>query len=306
MHQTCVYGSDEEFLSMALPFIDNGLAADDPVLAATTTANVELLRRALGTRAGRIDYIDSLAFGRRPPERLTAVDRYWRRHAPRTGGRVRIIAEPIWRGRSRREVTAWTCLESTLNVLFGGRDIQVVCPYDSRVVPEPIIADAQRTHPEILVGERTMASGEYVHPTVFTAKGPEPESLLVPANPMGGRFDAVDLAGVRDEAMSYARRLYVPGARARDLVFAVNEVTTNVILHGAGYGNVWFWTEEDELICEVTDDTVHGPLAPFEGSPPPLDQRGRGLWLVRQLCDRVHMASSDGRTVVRMHMLLRS
>ena len=35
-HRACVYGSDRQFLEMALPFLETGLANGEPVLAVTT------------------------------------------------------------------------------------------------------------------------------------------------------------------------------------------------------------------------------------------------------------------------------
>jgi anti-sigma regulatory factor (Ser/Thr protein kinase) len=306
-HRCCVCASDDEYLAAAVPFIEAGLVRDDPVLATVPRANSALLRRALGARAGWIDYTEPVAFGHRPPERLAALDRYWRQNAPRVaGGRLRVLCEPVWAGRSPREIAAWTYLESHVNVLFGAADVSVLCLYDTRVVPAGIVAECRRTHPELVRGGRVRPSEHYVHPTVYSTGPLEPGSAPVPVDPMGGPFTASDLVSVRDEALAYARRRGVSRARALDLVFAVNEATANAVLHGSGRGSVWFWAEDDELICEVTDDSGDGGAAigPFAGCPPPRDECGRGLWLVRQLCDRVHIGVANGRTVVRMHLAI--
>jgi hypothetical protein len=38
--------------------------------------------------------------------------------------------------------------------------------------------------------------------------------------------------------------------------------------------------------------------------PPRTADRGRGLWLVNQLCDLVELRSDEEETVVRLHMTL--
>lgn len=81
-HQACICGSDRQFLEMALPFLETGLANGEPVLAVTTPANLELISAALGVRAGDVDYAESAFFGRRPPQRIAAFHRYSQRHAP--------------------------------------------------------------------------------------------------------------------------------------------------------------------------------------------------------------------------------
>ncbi len=48
IHQACLYGSDDEFQAMALPFVNAGLAAGEPVLVATTAGSAALLKEGLG------------------------------------------------------------------------------------------------------------------------------------------------------------------------------------------------------------------------------------------------------------------
>nr|WP_274613951.1 sensor histidine kinase [Streptomonospora nanhaiensis] len=305
-HQACVYGSDDEFLAMALPFTGHGVDSGDPVLAALTPANAALLDQALGPRSRRVDYVDPARFGHRPPERLSAIDRYWRGHAARgRAERVRILAEPVWAGRSPREIAAWAHLESSLTPLFGATNLWLVCAYDTRRVPPRVVEAARRTHPELVRAGRVRPNDAYVPPGVFAAGGAVEEPSSLPADLMGGQFTPADLSRLRADALAYADRLGVPRSRALDLVIAVNEVVTNVVLHGGGTGSVWFWTEDDEVVCEVAQDTAYLVVPPFAGSPPALDERGGGLWIVRQLCDRVHLGSVGGRSVVRLHLLVR-
>ncbi len=70
-HRACLYGSDRQFLEMALPFLETGLANGEPVLAVTTPANLELISSALGTRADDVDYAES-AFDSRHRSRRSA------------------------------------------------------------------------------------------------------------------------------------------------------------------------------------------------------------------------------------------
>lgn len=160
VHQAGIYGSAEEFLAMAVPFIEDGLALGEPVLVTTTPANLELLGDALGARAQQLDYAETAYFGRRPPQRVDAFHRYWRRHAGAApGGRVRILAEPVWTGRAAAEVTAWRRMESGLNVLLADTGIWMICPYDARVVDPAIVADARRTHPARMDGRCAGCAG---------------------------------------------------------------------------------------------------------------------------------------------------
>ena len=52
VHQALIYSSDEEFLDVALPFVEGAVSAEEPALVAVQERNVENLRSALGGREG--------------------------------------------------------------------------------------------------------------------------------------------------------------------------------------------------------------------------------------------------------------
>ena len=64
-------------------------------------------------------------------------------------GPVRIVGEPIWAGRTDVEYPACVVHEALINNAFAGRDLAVLCPYAVGALPPPVLADAERTHPEL-------------------------------------------------------------------------------------------------------------------------------------------------------------
>src|SRR5690349_7058792 len=50
-HETAFYGSDDDFLAHAVPFLEDGLRAGEPSVVACTESNASLLRAALGDAA---------------------------------------------------------------------------------------------------------------------------------------------------------------------------------------------------------------------------------------------------------------
>ncbi|WP_042404050.1 MEDS domain-containing protein [Streptacidiphilus carbonis] len=238
-HQVCVYGSDEEFLAMALPFVEEGFRLGEPVLAATTSANLELLTEALGEQADRLDFAETAYFGRRPPQRVAAFERYWRHSSAPDGGgtsrangaarrrHVRIIAEPVWAGRSRAEAAAWKQMESQLNALLTDTDIWMICPYDSRIAGPDVLADALRTHPQRIDGTRISASDDYLEPVHFRAQSPAAAPLDPPptrAARLCWSSPASGSARLRGFVADHAMKLGLERERAELLVLAVAEV----------------------------------------------------------------------------------
>ena len=116
---------------------------------------------------------------------------------------------------------------------------------------------------------------------------------------------AAGLIGTRELVRSAAAEAALPPERVAEVVLAAHEVAMNALTHGHGHGAVRIWRADSELVCEVED---HGPglSDPDEGCRPPDTHRdrGRGLWITRQLCDRVEIESAPGGTLVRLHWQL--
>lgn len=329
-HQVCVYGSDEEFLAMALPFVEEGFRRDEPVLAATTSANLELLSEALGERAGRLDFAETAYFGRRPPQRVAAFERYWRHTSgSRTGARsqVRILAEPVWAGRSRAEAAAWKQMESQLNTLLTDTDIWMVCPYDSRLAGPDVLADALRTHPERIDGSRVTASPDYLEPGRFRAQGPAvpaPEPAPARAARLRWGEPAPGTAHLRGFVAQHAMALGLDLERAELLVLAVAEVarllahaaavsaptgTAGTDADGGEPASIAIWGRPRSIAVELTqpglrpadgvlDDPVLGYRLPSLEGPRP----GEGLWLARQISESVEVRVTDAGCTVRLEL----
>jgi MEDS: MEthanogen/methylotroph, DcmR Sensory domain len=302
-HRACVYGSDQQFLQTAVPFLAEGLAAGAPVLAVTTPANLELISAALGSSGGEVDYAESAFFGRRPPQRVAAFYRYWKNHASGRGGNsdsngVRILAELVWAGRSAREIAAWTRMESALNVVLAPASISMICPYDTRTLGPDIVAGALRTHPAQIAGSRLSPSPDFTDPAEFVRScdtGPLPEP---PADTAAFPFDG-DLRGLRRFIADRAAAYGVTGDRADTLVLAVSEVGAYLKNQGPGTAAVRAWEQPGAVVCDFRQPGV-SVSDPFVGLRPARlePSAGDGLWLANQVCDRMEIRSgADGSTI---------
>jgi hypothetical protein len=87
-----------------------------------------------------------------------------------------------------------------------------------------------------------------------------------------------------------------------DFVLALNEAMTNALKYDAPPRAVRLWRSGPHVIGEVVGcGRIEDPLA-GRRRPSPIATRGRGLWMVNQLCDLVQLRSTGCRTTLRMHM----
>ena len=129
-HDAFVYSSAEEFLAAAVPFVRDGLAANEPVLGAPTRANADLLRKELGILADAVDWHPDR---HRPVERLALFVRYAEAMLARRARRIRLLGEPAWPASASSPATAeWKRLESYFNVALAQYPVWLVCPYAAR------------------------------------------------------------------------------------------------------------------------------------------------------------------------------
>jgi anti-sigma regulatory factor (Ser/Thr protein kinase) len=125
--------------------------------------------------------------------------------------------------------------------------------------------------------------------------------------PLGAASAEMDfsLSSLRAARRLVAREAELAGlglGRREDLVLAVDELTTNSVTHGGGHGGLSVWRTKTEIVCEVRDEGhISDPLTGTR-QPRPEQLTGRGLWVVGCLCDRVQIASSPGRTAVRVQI----
>jgi anti-sigma regulatory factor (Ser/Thr protein kinase) len=304
-HQALLYGSEDEFLAGAVPFIRDGLENGDPIRIATTGRNVGWLRAALGADAQHVAFCDCDQWYRHPVRALAALDRAVRA-AAQDGQRLRMIGEPIWLARTASQSREWARHESLVNAAVAAVNAALVCSYDTRVVDPEVVATVAQTHPQLVVDGDRRPSPAYTDPAVFNAEChrlPLPE---LPPPTLWLRFQRMDqLVTMRAFVASHAAQAGAGAQPVAQFVQAVNEVTTNVIEHGGGSGVLQIWTDPHTIMCEVSDTGVGlpDPLAGY--LPPPVNRpRGRGLWLARQFSDLVEVHSDSAGTTVRLHLTL--
>ncbi|WP_199440198.1 sensor histidine kinase [Umezawaea beigongshangensis] len=297
VHPALFYAGSAEYLAGTVPFVTDGLDAGEPVAVAVPGPQLDLLRAALGERAGRVRFLDMTRAGRNPGRIIPWVLRAFADQ--HSSGHVRIIGEPIWPGRSETEYPACVQHEALINHAFTGRHVTILCPYDTVGLDPLVLADAEATHP-VLVDSRGQRPSERYAPDHVVRTYNRPLSPPPPgATALAVRTEELGL--LRRVAAERARTAGLSGERVEDVLLTVTELAANSIVHGGGSGTVHLWADADHLVVQSSDSGhITDPLA---GRLPAAQQQtgGRGLVLVNHLADLVRVHSTAVGTVVRAH-----
>ena len=114
--------------------------------------------------------------------------------------------------------------------------------------------------------------------------------------------DPAEIARIRADLGDLAVRNGFTG-RAGDLVLALDEVIANAQEHGRAPIAVEAWVD-GRIVVEVSDVGGGFDRAQVWSThpPAPYGQRGRGLWITRQLTDVVSIRSGARGTTVRIEL----
>jgi anti-sigma regulatory factor (Ser/Thr protein kinase) len=299
-HEALLYSGWPEFLEGTIPFIRDGVRADEPVLVVESLDKIAQLKVALGDEANQVMFADMAGVGANPARIIPAWQDFVSRHLA-SGKRLRGIGEPIWKERPEDELIECQRHESLLNVAFGdGRPWWLLCPYDTEKLDAAVIDEARRSHE--FVSERGHARRSERFRGIEASGAPFDVPLPDRGTAVGQlAFRLAELPSLRLLVSRQADTFGLGAGRSAELVAAVNEVATNSICHGGGGGNFKIWRESDALICEIRDKgRFDKPLSDRER--PATSSSPRGLWLANQLCDLVQIRTLPDGTVVRLHM----
>jgi anti-sigma regulatory factor (Ser/Thr protein kinase) len=296
-HGALLYAGDAEFVDAVVPYIREGLDANEPTLVVVQRRKIDLLREALGDATAEVRLADMTSVGANPARIIPE----WRRFvtAHEGNGRVRGVGEPLYAERQAAERAECHVHEALLNLALSDAPLSLLCPYDIDALPSDDIERAIDNHPIVHAGAHKRENTEY-GATIEWFGGDLPEPP-VPAERL--EFDLGTLSVVRGMVEVAAHAFGLDNRQRHDCVLAVSEIATNSLLHGGGRGSFRCWAETDRFVCEVADrgrivEPLVGRVQPVRGQV-----GGYGVWLANQLADLVQIRSNAQRTVVRLHVL---
>ena len=299
-HNLFPYDDDGALVDRVAPFLAAGVAAREAVVFVVDPRKRALLCDALGPLADRVSHIDRDGYYTRPEAALAGYDASIRRSIKDGAPRVRVFGElPLCR--TQEESDTWILYEALLNPAFAHHPVTIVCGLDAREQPDSILQGSWETHPRTM-GEGWSDNSHYHDPAhVVRARTPAPDHVsgltTVPCE--------TDPRTLRRRLVAEMAAAEVPDARAQDMLTAVGEVLANAHRHGGGARAVRAGRVGQHFVCEVSDhgagldDPLAGYLPPHQGHA-----HGAGLWVARQMTDRLEMISTSHGLTTRLWIAL--
>jgi anti-sigma regulatory factor (Ser/Thr protein kinase) len=285
-HNALVYESQDEYLAHAVPFLTEGIEADEGAIVAHTKPGLAMMREELGPHAAQVTFVDVSSAYTRPAQTLAAYHKVMAEQLQKRST-LRAVAD-VQFGRDPAEWDLWIGYEAVFNRSFAHLPAWVICSYNADGTPDPIIEGVWQTHPEVVADETWNASDRYEDPDELLRRvTPAPEPLSELRSIPFGR----DVEQFREQLAHELAAEQVGQAKALDMLLAAGEVAANALQHGRGIEEVRVGRADGRFVCEIVDrgegfdDPAAGYLAPREGG-------GSGLWIARQLTWRIEFFSS--------------
>jgi anti-sigma regulatory factor (Ser/Thr protein kinase) len=293
-HDAMFFASDDELVAGTHDFIEGGLLAGDVVLVHGGDHDLGVLREAwdedprisfVGTGDLYESVMTTIAGYQRMLDRETSAG-----HRVRTTGTV-----PFHDGDARADLE-WMRYEALVARVFEPYNFSGLCRYDTRITHTRFLDHARATHDRVLASSRWQAGGTE-RDRLLSSLADDHDIDPLESEPVV--WDGV-LTGAED--LRTLRRAL--GEAPQALVVAANEIATNALVHGGSPVRVRIHRGAAGWLCEIADSGP-GIADPYAGVDSPLldksEAHGRGLWLARQLTDRLTIGSGPGGgAVVRL------
>lgn len=166
-HSALIYESDEEFVGGAAPFITEGIERSEFVIVVTPERQANLLQDALGDAGRAVQFKDGSEWYGSPSSALNAYRALLKEQIESGTHWIRIVGEATWAGWSEAKAERWMRYESMVNLAFASAPASIMCLYDARSAATKILADAHRTHPELVHAIQCDPSPTYQSPEDF-------------------------------------------------------------------------------------------------------------------------------------------
>ena len=170
-HRLLAYGSDDEYVESAVPYLTEGLEQSHAALVVAAPPQIALLRDALDDRSDDVEFADSADWYSSLAGALNRYREYVKQKLEAGAAWIRVVGDPVWAGRSDAEVAAWFRYESLVNLAFAAAPATIVCAYDTTSFSDEVIAVARALPtPWVTEGSSTRVSSTGRPKTFFSIR----------------------------------------------------------------------------------------------------------------------------------------
>jgi anti-sigma regulatory factor (Ser/Thr protein kinase) len=294
-HNAFVYEGDDQYVESSVGFLRQGLADGEGIVVANLPSRLELIRKALGADATRAIFVDVASLYTRPARTIAAYSQTlnWLLESFPS---VRLIAE-VQYGPTVTEWDEWIGYEAMFTHATAGIPAWVICSYDVRETPDPVLDGVWRTHPEVLTGAWNSSPSFEQPEETLRRLAPEPE----PIEGLRAISPGPDLETMREGLATELSAAGVPASKALDMLVAATEVAANARRHGGGIEEVRVGEVDGRFVCEIADggDGFDHVLAGYITPSADADEPA-GLWIARQRTWRLEFLRSPGEFTARL------
>jgi len=277
-------------------FLQEAAAAGEPVLFALPGRHLDQVRGMLDGATSDARLEDAEQVGRNPSRLLEMIEEWVASH----DGHARVVTEVVWPGRSHAEAIEAMRHEALVNHALAGSGATILSPFDAEHLDADILSGIEMTHPTVVEDGRRRAGASYTDP-LSTAIGElwplDDPTTPVSEHPLNGSLLELRRAIAEDPALDS-----LSDERRADLVFAINEATSNAVRHGDGTCMTRIWHDGDAVVTEVSTPSAIEDVLVGRRRPAADALEGRGLWLINQVCDLVELRSGASGMTLRMHV----
>jgi len=295
-HEAGFYRSDAEFGALIVPFVEDGVAAGQPVILGYDDRKASLLRSWLNDPAA-VTFVAGTSLYATPARAIASYRQPFEDLTAAGATQIRIAGDVPHEGNGGR-FAGWDRYESAANTVWHRFPVWSRCLYDASTAAPRVLDVAARTHPRIVLPSgQCEASRRYQDLAEFQPLPPDPDPLE----------DSVPAFVMSDPSPAQVRHVLtvigggrVSGTALEALMIGVGEAIGNARRHGGPPVTARIWAGSGRILIHV-HDTGPGPADPLAGLVPVRASpglRGGGLWRIHMLgLDAALIRSRDGFTV---------
>src|SRR5436190_1025858 len=139
-HEAGFYGSDAEFAALIVPFVEEGVAAGEPVIIGYDDRKAGLLRSWLADPSA-VEFIADRGLYAAPARAIATYRRLFEFHAAMGAGQIRIAGDVPHPGNGGR-FEGWDRYECAVNTVWQDFPVWGLCLYDTATALQDLIIGA--------------------------------------------------------------------------------------------------------------------------------------------------------------------